>query len=257
MVVGEREAIRIDGTRPDAVLLLHGLTGVPNELHVLGDRIARDGYAVLIPLLPGRGTVARDMDRFSWEDWMGAAVRAYDDLAGTHERVVIGGLSAGATMALDLALRRQAEALLLYAPALGIANRLAYLTPYLWRLVRRWPSPSGGLLDPAAPAAVSTYDPVPLRAVAELVRGMRRVRPRLGRITAPALVIHSAADRYVPAANACALARRLGGPVELVILGGSGHAITADAERDAVSDRTRAFLRRIVGDPRPEIIRVP
>ncbi len=244
-VVGEREAIRIEGTRAEAVLLMHGLTGVPNELHVLGDRIARDGYTVLIPLLPGRGTVARDMDRLSWEDWMIAAVGAYDDLANTHERIVIGGLSAGATMALDLALRRRAEALLLYAPALGIANRLAYLTPYAWRLVRRWRSPAGGTPGTPGPA-VSTYDPVPLRAVAELVRGMRRIRPRLDRITAPALIIHSAADRYVPVANARALARRLGGPVELVILEGPGHAITADAEREAVSDRTRAFLRRII-----------
>ena len=250
-MVGERDAIRIDGTSGDAVLLLHGLTGVPNELHVLGDGIANDGYTVLIPLLPGRGTVARDMDRLSWEDWMGAALGAYDDLARDHARIVVGGLSAGATMALDVALRRRVDALLLYAPALGIANRLAYLTPYVWRAVRRWGSPAG-----ARGTAISTYDPVPLRAVGELVRGMRRVRPRLREITAPALVMHSEADPYVPVANARAVARRLGGAVELVVLGGSVHAITADAERDAVCDRTRAFLRRTLlhRDASPEAI---
>lgn len=290
-MTGEHADIRIGGVRREAVLLLHGLTGVPNELHVLGGAIAADGYPVHIPLLPGRGTLPRDMDRLSWEDWMGAAVAAYDALAADHDAVIVGGLSAGGTMALDLALRRPARALLLYAAAITVANRFAYLAPYGWRVIRRWPSPgrerrpaqvgqvgqvgqtgrvgrvgqvagdSGSSRngrddddDQRADAAVSTYDPIPIRAVAELVRGMRRVRPRLGEITAPALVLHAAGDPYVPAASGREIARRLGGPVELGILPGDGHAITAGPDRDVVAARTRAFLDRIIagdgGGPR-------
>ena len=255
-MTGERQDIRIAGSRREAVLLLHGLTGVPNELHVLGGAIAADGYAVHIPLLPGRGTVPRDMDRLSWEDWMDAAVAAYDALAAGHDAVIVGGLSAGGTMALDLALRRPPRALLLYAAAISVTNRFAYLAPYGWRVIRRWPSPGAGRHndrdvrnDPSGrlDAGISTYDPIPIRAVAELVRGMRRVRPRLGEITAPALVLHAHGDPYVPAASGREIARRLGGPVELGILPGDGHAITAGPDRDLVAARTRTFLARLEG----------
>lgn len=252
-MTGEREDIRIAGSRGEAVLLLHGLTGVPNELHVLGGVIAAAGYPVHIPLLPGRGTVPRDMDRLSWEDWMGAAVAAYDALAADHAAVIVGGLSAGGTMALDLALRRPARALLLYATAITLANRFAYLAPYGWRVIRRWRSPGRDRRsdpderDDRVGAAISTYDSIPIRAVAELVRGMRLVRPRLHEITAPALVLHAAGDPYVPASSGHEIARRLGGPVELGILAGDGHAITAGPDREAVAERTRVFLARTVG----------
>src|SRR5437660_247368 len=82
-------------------------------------------------------------------------------------RVAVGGLSAGGTMALDLALRRRPAALLLFGTALAMANRFAYVTPYLWRFVRSWPSPASDMVDLNAGAAC--YDPVPLRAVAELI----------------------------------------------------------------------------------------
>ena len=245
-MAGEREDIRIGGPGREAVLLLHGLTGVPNELHVLGGAIARDGYPVHIPLLPGRGTVAADMDRLTWDDWMNAAVSAFDELARDHDAVIVGGLSAGGTMALDLALRRPVRALLLYAAAVSVSRRAAYLAPYGWRVIRRWGS-RGRKRSPADEAeAVSTYDPIPVRAVAELIRGMRRVRPHLREITAPALVLHASGDRWVPVASAREIAARLGGPVEIDVLPGDAHAITAGPDRDLVADRTRAFLARVI-----------
>ena len=76
---------------------------------------------------------------------------------------------------------------------------------------------------------------------------MRRVRPRLKAITAPALVLHAEGDPWVPASSGREIAARLGGPVELEILAGTGHAITAGPDRDIVATRTRAFLTRRFG----------
>src|SRR5207237_640669 len=73
---------------------------------------------VSVPLLPGRGTRPSDMESLSWEDWMASALAAYDELARDHDHVVVGGLSAGATMTLDIALRRKPSAVLLCATAL-------------------------------------------------------------------------------------------------------------------------------------------
>ena len=62
--------------RPDAaVLLLHGLTGTPVDMHYMKDALVADGYTVSAPLLPGRGTHPSDMFGLCWEDWMSSATR--------------------------------------------------------------------------------------------------------------------------------------------------------------------------------------
>ena len=231
-MVGENESIDIPVSSAVGVLLLHGLFGTPNELHVLGGVLARSGYRVRIPLLPGRGASLDALDRLSWADVRESAMRDYEDLARDHERVVIGGLSAGGTLALDLALHRRPAALLLYAAALSLRIRAAYVAPYLWRVVRRWP--------PHRPVA----ERVPVRAVGELVDAMRRVRTRLALLDVPALVVHSREDPLVPVANAVRLEHELGGPVELVVREGSTHAVTAGDDRDEIAEVSLAFLRR-------------
>jgi carboxylesterase len=239
--------VPITDRRDVAVLVLHGLTGTPLDVRPVTDALVADGYTVSAPLLPGRGTRPADMDELSWEDWMRAALAAYDELVRDHRRVAVGGLSAGGTMALDLALRRRPAALLLFGTALAMANRFAYVTPYLWRFVRSWPSPTSDMVDLNAGAAC--YDPVPLRAVAELIAGISRVRGRLAEINCPALVAHAIDDRLVPVAYARDLAARLGGPVWPLFLERTGHAITVDVRRDEVAAASVAFLRDALEAP--------
>ncbi len=234
--------ILLPGRRETAVLLLHGLTGTPLEMQVLGQRLAEEGYTVHVPLLPGRGTRPDDMDGLCWEDWIGAALKAYDVLASAHRRVVVGGLSAGGTMALDVALRRDPSALLLYAAVLSISYRGAYLAPYVWRLIRRWPAPPCDMVEPNE--MLRCYDPAPVRAMSELIAGISRVRPRLREIRAPAFIAHSVRDHFVPLSSAQEIAAGLGGPVETLYLDGTGHAITADAKRREVADASATFVRR-------------
>jgi carboxylesterase len=183
-----------------------------------------------------------------WEDWMSAALAAYDDLARDHDDVIVGGLSAGATMTLDIALRRRPSALLLCATALGMANPIAYLAPYVWRVIKELPSPASDLVD--LNAGAKCYDPAPVRAVAELIHGIGLVRRRLGEIRCPALVAHAVSDRLVPVRYAHDLAGRLGGPVTTLFLEGTGHAITVDARRRDLAEASLVFLRQAIDQPR-------
>jgi carboxylesterase len=233
--------------RDAAVLLLHGLTGTPVDMHYMRDALVADGYTVRVPLLPGRGTRPSDMHGLCWEDWMSCALRDYDELARNHEEVIVGGLSAGATMTLDIALRRKPSAVLLCATALGMGNPIAYLAPYVWRVVQQVPSPASDLVD--LNAGAKCYDPAPVRAVAELIHGIGLVRRRLGEIRCPALVAHSVTDRLVPVRYAHELAAGLGGPVTTLFLDGTGHAITVDARRRDVAEATLAFLRKAIAKP--------
>ena len=233
--------------RDKAVLLLHGLTGTPVDMHFMKEALVADGYTVSAPLLPGRGTRPSDMFGLCWEDWMSAALDAYDDLARDHDQVVVGGLSAGATMTLDIALRRKPSAVLLCATALGMSNPIAYLAPYVWRVIREVPSPASDLVD--LNAGAKCYDPAPVRAVAELIHGIGLVRRRLGEIRCPALVAHAVSDRLVPVQYARDLAARLGGPVTTLYLEGTRHAITVDARRGDLAEASIAFLREAIAIP--------
>ena len=236
------------GRRDTAVLLLHGLTGTPVDMHYLRDALVAEGYEVSAPLLPGRGTRPSDMEGLCWEDWMAAALASYDELARNHDNVVVGGLSAGGTMALDIALRRKPSAVLLCGTALGMGNPIAYLAPYVYRVIKQWPSPASDLVD--LNAGAKCYDPAPVRAVAELIHGIRLVRGRLAEIRCPALVAHAVSDRLVPVHYARELATRLGGPVTTLYLEGTGHAITVDARRRDVAEASVAFLSQAIAIPK-------
>jgi carboxylesterase len=235
------------GRQDAAVLLLHGLTGTPVDMHYMKDALVADGYTVSAPLLPGRGTRPSDMFSLSWEDWMSPALAEYDKLARDHENVIVGGLSAGATMTLDIALRRKPSAVVLCATALGMGNPIAYLAPYVWRVIRQVPSPASDLVD--LNAGAKCYDPAPVRAVAELLYGIGLVRRRLGEIRCPALVAHAVNDRLVPVRYAHELAGSLGGPVTTLFLEGTGHAITVDARRRDVAEASIAFVRQAIAVP--------
>jgi carboxylesterase len=230
-----------------AVLLLHGLTGTPVDMLYMKHALVAEGYTVSAPLLPGRGTKPSDMFNLCWEDWMKVALAAYDDLARDHKNVVVGGLSAGATMTLDIALRRKPSAVVLCATALGMGNPIAYLAPYVFRVIRQVPSPASDLVD--LNAGAKCYDPAPVRAVAELLYGIGLVRNRLSEIRCPALVAHAVSDKLVPVRYAYGLAARLGGPVTTLYLDGTGHAITVDARRHDVVEASIAFLRQAIAVP--------
>ena len=51
-------------------LLIHGFTGTPKEMRMLGDFLAAEGYTVLAPRLFGHATAPADMARARWADWV-------------------------------------------------------------------------------------------------------------------------------------------------------------------------------------------
>jgi carboxylesterase len=101
------------------VLLLHGFTGSPWELRLLAESLAAKGLHVRVPRLPGHGGTPEDLLWVTWPDWERAAVEAHGELSSAR-RVVVGGLSMGALLAVALGARLQhrVDGLLLMAPML-------------------------------------------------------------------------------------------------------------------------------------------
>ena len=85
------------------MLVLHGFTGNPQSMRPLAEALAKEGFTVDLPLLPGHGTAVDDMVDTRWADWSGAAEAAYRSLAGRCDKVMVSGLSMGGTLTCWLA----------------------------------------------------------------------------------------------------------------------------------------------------------
>jgi carboxylesterase len=228
-------------------LLIHGFTGAPAEMRLLGEYLHGCGLTVSAPLLAGHGTEPEDLNRVSWHDWEASAEGALSALRARCDTLFVGGLSLGSLVAIHLAARYDHFAgIMLYSPGLKAANKLLYLAPILRHLVRQWPGDPDektDLLDPEAPGRLWHYQTVPTTGADEMLKMQRATRRLLPQVRTPAIIFYSTHDATLdPRAPRIAL-DGLGSPdKELVILHNSGHCMTVDREREAIFARTYGFI---------------
>lgn len=233
---------------PDAVLLLHGLTGSTFEVHPVAERLARSGYRCLAPVMAGHGGSPAGLQGIRFEDWIAQAERDLARLDGARRRFVVGcSMGALAACALAHAHPDRVDALALLAPALEL-QPVGALGGFLGRLPF-----AGGIVIPKS-AGSDVRDPemrrlnptmpgVPLGAIAELLRMQRHVAALLPDVETPALVVQGAQDHTVTMAGALRLARALGsGPARVVVLPESYHLVGIDVERERCADEVDRFI---------------
>lgn len=85
------------------VLLIHGFTGSPGELKLLGEYLHLGGFSVLGVRLPGHGTTPAELNKTEWPDWYAAVQDSYRSLSASCSRVSVVGLSMGGLLAMKLA----------------------------------------------------------------------------------------------------------------------------------------------------------
>ena len=231
---------------PVGVLLVHGFTGAPPEMRLLGEAMVERGWSVSAPRLPGHGTTPEDLNDRRWPEWVEETERAYEALAGRCETVFVGGLSMGALLTLEMGVRHPGIAgLLAYSPALWVSTRLIHLTPLLGRLVRTWPKPESDLVDPTAEDRGWCYDRRPIAASAQLLALQKHVRGQLDQVRQPLLIVQSEGDATIH--DRCGPVLRDGvasDDVELRWLHHSGHNVLIDGEWPTVARWSAEFVER-------------
>jgi carboxylesterase len=229
-------------------LVLHGFTGTPQSMRGLANAFAAAGYTVELPLLPGHGTSVEDMATTTFADWSAAAERAYEDLAARCERVVVAGLSMGATLAAWLAARHpEISALVLvnggFAPP--EANMLEGIEQLIAQGVERIPGIGSDIAEPDVTELA--YSEVATSTLASLLGQAETLESDLAKIHCPSLVISSDNDHVVPPASSDFYAERVGGPVERIRLARSFHVATLDYDRTDIETAAVAFAARVIG----------
>jgi len=233
---------------PNGVLVVHGFSGTPQSMRGLAAAFAAAGFAVELPLLPGHGTSVDDLATTSFEQWSQAVTDAYTDLAQRSDRVVVAGLSMGATLAARLAAQRPAVAGLIVINGAFAAVEptvRAGLEQLVTQGVARIPGPGNDVADPSqAELAYTEVPPVQLLSLLDALDGLQ---DELARVVCPSLVITSDQDHVVAPASSDFFAAHVAGPVERMRLVRSFHVATLDYERAELQARAVTFASRVTG----------
>lgn len=253
------------------VLLIHGLGGTPVEMKTLAQKIADTGATVYCCQLAGHCGTEQDLAVSKWQDWYESVEAALAELETRCDTVVVGGLSMGALLAAMLAAREpeRVHGLLMLAPTLWydgwaipwysfllkIARVLidtpvadyfpmAEREPYgikderirmiILRAMSSGDSSSAGLLR------------TPPRALRELWRLVKTLKPELCNVHQHTLLIHAREDDIAGLSNAHYLQRHLGGLVDTLILNDSYHLVTIDKQRTIVIERVKTYISALV-----------
>lgn len=252
---------------PHAILLIHGVTGTPTEMSLIGKQLAQQGYSVHGVQLAGHCGSEKDLAKTNWKDWYHSVECDFDKLYDRYASVSVLGLCAGSLLALLLAERRGAavKALILCSPLLHFdgwawpryANFLlpwVVALPFAGRLRFKETHPYGIKNEKirkrvvakmhAGDSAAAGAPAYTGKVIRQLIRLIKVVKQKLYAINTAALIIHAKEDDVTSLRSALDIHRQLPEPSRLVVLENSYHIITIDQERDRVVAETVRFLSR-------------
>jgi len=185
------------------ILLSHGYMATPLEVRQLAEYLNRMGFWVYAPRLKGHGTSPEDLAIRSFLDWRESIDLGYAIISNICQKVVVGGFSTGAGLALDLALRVKAVAGVFavsapmrlkdfssrFAPAVDMWNRLMERA--------RQVGAKKEFVENKPENPHINYSRNPISGVVEVDRLMDELEPQLADLMVPTLVVQSRGDPVV------------------------------------------------------------
>jgi len=236
-----------DGQRI-GVLLSQGFTGTPASMRPWGEFLASHGYAVSAPRLPGHGTRWQDLNTKRWADWYGEVQLAFDKLHAECDQVVVGGLSMGGGLVLQLAADRGRDiaGVMVVNPAVNIARFDVKLVPVLKYVIPAMPGIGSDIKKEGVEERA--YRHTPLKALHSMLQGYVGVRAALPNVTQPLLLMTSTTDHVVDPSSAEIIRTTTSSrDVTELRLENSYHVATVDNDAPAIFDASLAFVRRVTG----------
>jgi carboxylesterase len=266
----------LKGTNSKAVLLIHGITGTPSEMHYLGKGLNKAGFSVLCNTLPRHCLSLGELKKATWQEIYAACAKDLQELRKEHEKVFVGGLSMGALISMHLAFNYPGDV----AGILALAPTLFYdgwalhkgkvLMELLWHIplfrdsvnIREgWPY---GLKDEYLRNSIERFyknakaqefdnkvllfgSPFfPLASLYQHHLFVKVVKKELAQIKTPILIMHAKEDDMTSLKNAQYCYQKIAATNKaLIVLEDSYHMITIDKEKKKVIEESLNFLNSI------------
>lgn len=205
LVVKGTEAVTMEGTGPNAVLLVHGFVGSRIDYHDLGKILQRQGLTVRLMRLPGHGTFPVDHANTTNEQLLEAVRSEYHALKANHPQVALVGFSMGGALSSILASQERVDRLVLIAPYYGITYRWYYILPAeFWNGMWGWAFPYvvknnyfTCVNRVEAKEQLYSYRVISNKGARNLIHLGKEARDPdlLAKVSCPVLVLHSQGDQ--------------------------------------------------------------
>ncbi|HIU64502.1 MAG TPA: alpha/beta fold hydrolase [Candidatus Avacidaminococcus intestinavium] len=224
------------------VLLIHGYTGSPAELKLLGEFLYQAGYSVLGVRLPGHGTTPEELNSTTWHDWYAKVMECYLEIQKDCREVSVIGLSMGALLAMKLASEQKIDkAVFLSAPIYIYDKRipLVFLAKNFIKWIKK------GKRSYSVPEQYNVaYSVMPLKALDSLLRLIKHIKKDvLKKITRPCLIIQSKKEHTVRPESADYIFQKIRSKQKkLLWVEQGGHILTLSDERKQVFFSIKQFL---------------
>lgn len=225
------------------VLLIHGFTGSPSEMLLLGEHLNACGYTVFAPRLSGHGTSPEEMAGTNWVNWYHSVCDGYHILKHLCDSICVVGLSMGGLLAIRMGIEFAVGKIAVLSAPIYIADRNIRLLPPPEKTIGRYVLKKRRSI-PALPDKYNVaYRRMPLPCVHDLLELIKNSRRALKNLDKPLLIIQSKNDRTVVANSAeyiykhCASEEK-----ELFWLEKSGHMVVLDLERELVFRKIAEFI---------------
>ena len=213
--VGEPFLIRGKSGAP-GVVLIHGYMAAPMEMAELAAYLGKKGLWVYVPRLKGHGTAPGDLASRSHEEWVTSVDEGYAVISCLCKRVVAGGFSNGAGLALDLAARvRGIRGVFAVSPPMQLQDLSAKFVPAVgaWNRLMdmvHLEEAKKEFIENEPENPHINYLRNPLSGVRELMKLMDALAPKLPHIKIPALVVQAWGDPVVNPGGTEKIFKRLG-----------------------------------------------
>ena len=230
------------------ILLIHGFTGSPPEMSLVGEYLNERDLTVSSPLLPGHGTTVEDLDTRTWEDWTSHVESALGDLQKRCETVFVAGLSLGALLALYLAAQHDELAgAIAYSAPMGVTDWRSKLVPIFKKFIPQVTKSEDFMTDPEAKLQNWSYETTPTSATHEVLKFKVEVKYLLPSINCPLLIINSSEDPVIRLdSGQYVYVHTSSTDKKLIMLHNCGHVITIDSEWELVAEETYKFIKNRV-----------
>jgi esterase/lipase len=231
------------------VVLVHSYLANPEEVRELARYLRRRGLWVFAPRLPGHGTSAEDLTTRKYREWVETVESGYVLMSNICDRVVLGGIAFGGSLALDLAGRVGSLAgVFAVCPPSSLKDYSALIMPAMdvWnRLLNRMKRGERNyeFLEFSEGSDDTNYRRNPVAGVKEVGDFLESIEKRYSAITHPALIFQADRNPVVdPKGSQQLFAQIASAAKEYCLLSSERHILVNGAGSDKVFRKIAAFI---------------
>lgn len=257
-------------------ILIHGLTGTPNEMKYVANFLSKKGYRIACPRLANHDQPIEILKDTKWQEFYESVRTAFlkADSENNHSSIFVAGLSMGALLALLLAeeFPNRISGVSCLSPTLFYDGWNVPWTRHLLHLVTWNPlkylfyfkeeTPYGiknetirqriydyyqqADLNDLSRLSKYGYPYFPVTLLCELQNLVKHLTKKLPNVRVPVQMLQAKNDDVTSVRNSQFIYDKIGSQTkEIFLLHNSYHVITADDDRETVAEKVDEFFSRV------------